>query len=66
MVSRNYRVAINGKVVAKAAIPETENTKTVELEVPTLPEGATLEVWLTAKCNNGWMESSGYIRMEKK
>lgn len=66
MISRNYRVAINGKVVAKAAIPETENTKTVELTVPALPKGATLEVWLTAQCNDGWMEASGYIRMEKK
>lgn len=66
MNSRNFRLAVNGKVVGKADLPENKDTKTVELQVPAIPKGATLEVWLTAKCNNGWMESSGYIRMEKK
>ena len=66
MNSRNFRLAVNGKVVGKADLPEDKDTKTVELQVPAIPKGATLEVWLTAKCNNGWMESSGYIRMEKK
>jgi len=66
MSSRNFRVAVNGQVVGKADLPEDKNTKTVELNVPTLPKGATLEVWLTAQCNDGWMEATGYIRMEKK
>lgn len=66
MSSRNFRVAVNGKVVSKADLPEDKNTKTVELNVPTLPEGATLEVWLTAQCYDGWMEATGFIRMEKK
>ncbi|MBR3927000.1 MAG: hypothetical protein IKJ58_09565 [Akkermansia sp.] len=56
----------NGKVVATAAIPPTQDTKSVELRVPTIPQGATVEVWLTAKCTDGWMEASGFIRMEKK
>ena len=66
MDSRNFRLAVNGKVVATAKIPADTNTKTVELEVPAVPEGAKVEVWLTARCYDGWMEASGYIRMEKK
>ena len=66
MDSRNFRLAVNGKVVAKAKIPADTNTKTVELEVPAIPEGAKVEVWLTARCYDGWMEASGFIRMEKK
>lgn len=66
MDSRNFRLAVNGKVVATAKIPADTNTKTVELEVPAVPEGAKVEVWLTARCYDGWMEASGFIRMEKK
>lgn len=66
LICRNYRLAVNGNVVATAAIPPTQDTKSVELQVPTIPQGATVEVWLTAKCTDGWMEASGFIRMEKK
>lgn len=66
MDSRNFRLAVNGKVVSTAKIPADTNTKTVELVVPAVPEGSKVEVWLTARCYDGWMEASGYIRMEKK
>ncbi len=66
MVSRNFRLVVNGKVVATPSISADQNTKTVDFEVPAIPKGAKVEVWLTAKCSNGWMESTGFIRMEKK
>ncbi len=66
MVSRNFRLVVNGKVVATPSISADTNTKTVDFEVPAVPKGAKVEVWLTAKCNTGWMEASGFIRMEKK
>ncbi len=66
MISRNFRLVVNGKVVATPSIPADKNTKTVDFEVPAIPKGAKVEVWLTAKCSNGWMESTGFIRMEKK
>lgn len=66
MVSRNFRLLVNGKEVAKANVPETTNTKSVEFVVPPVAKGAKVQVRLTAKCNDGWMEASGFIRMEKK
>ena len=66
MVSRNFRLVVDGKVVTTPNIPADKNTKTVEFTVPDIPQGAKVEVWLTAQCNNGWMESSGFISMEKK
>lgn len=66
MDSRNFRLVVNGKVVATPAIPADRNTKTVDFNVPTIPAGAKVEVWLTARCYDGWMEASGFIRMQKK
>ena len=66
MITRNYRLAVNGKVVATAAIPPDRDSKSVELIVPEIPTGAIVEVWLTASCHDGWMEATGFIRMEKK
>ncbi len=66
MTSRNFRLVVNGKVVATPAIPADKDTKTVEFTVPEIPAGATVEVWLTAACYSGWMEATGFIRMEKK
>ncbi len=65
-ITRHFRLAVNGKIVAKANLPEDKDTKTVDLEVPTIPKGAKVEVWLTAKCNDHWMEASGFIEMKKK
>ena len=66
MISRNYRLVVDGKVVSTPSRPADKNTKTVDFVVPALPKGAKVEVWLTAKCTNGWMEASGFVRMEKK
>lgn len=66
MVSRNFRLAVNGKVVHTPNIPADQNTKTVDFEVPAIPKGAKVEVWLTAKCSSGWMDATGFIRMVKK
>lgn len=66
LITRNYRLVINGKVVATAPIDPKTNTKSVELTVPELPAGAKVEVWLTAECRDNWMGCSGFIDMEKK
>lgn len=66
MVSRNFRLVVDGKVVATPNIPADKNTKTVEFTIPQLPPGARIEVWLTAQCYDGWMEATGFIRMKKK
>lgn len=67
MVTRNFRLAVNGKVVESASIKPDVNTKKVELTVPAnIPTGAKVEVWLTAQCNDHWMECTGFIEMKKK
>lgn len=67
MVTRNYRLVVNGKQVAVAnGIDEQKNTKEVEFTVPNVPSGAKVEVWLTAQCNDGWFGCSGSIEMVKK
>lgn len=65
MVTRNYRLLVNGKEVAKADAPADKNTKTVTFTVPAVPKGAKVEVRLTARCNDGWFGCSGYIEMKK-
>lgn len=65
MVTRNYRLLVNGKEVAKADAPADKNTKTVQFNVPAVPNGAKVEVQLTAQCNDGWFGCSGHIRMQK-
>ncbi len=65
MVTRNYRLLVNGKEVAKADAPADKNTKTVKFEVPAVPKGAKVEVQLTAQCNDGWFGCSGRIEMKK-
>lgn len=67
MVTRNYRLVVNGKQVATAnGIDEQKNTKEVEFTVPNVPSNAKVEVWLTAQCNDGWFGCSGSIEMVKK
>lgn len=67
MVTRNYRLMVNGKQVATAnGIDEMKNTKEVEFTVPNVAKGAKVEVWLTAQCNDGWFGCSGSIEMKKK
>lgn len=65
MVTRNYRLAINGKVVGQASIPPEQNTKSVELRVPRAGKGSRIEVWLTAECRDGWLGCSGEVKMER-
>lgn len=67
MVTRNYRLVVNGKQVATAeGIDDKQNTKEVNFSVPAVPQGATVEVWLTAQCNDGWFGCSGSIEMKKR
>ncbi len=65
MVTRNYRLLVNGKVVAKADAPADKNTKSVKFSVPAVPKDAKVEVQLTVQCNNGWFGCSGHIEMKK-
>lgn len=66
MISRNFRLVADGKIISTPHIPATQNIKTVEFHVPALPANSKIEVWLTAQCNDGWMEASGFIKMKKK
>lgn len=67
LISRNYRLAVNGKVVSTPSIDPKTDTKVVELTVPEgTPSDAKVEVWLTAECRDGWMGCSGFIEMKKK
>lgn len=65
MISRNFRLFINGKEVAQANQKPELNTKSVEFTVPTYSPGAKVEVWLTAKCLDNWMGPSGTFEMKK-
>ena len=65
MVTRNYRLLVNGREVAKADAPVDKNTKTVKFNVPAVPAGAKVEVQLTAMCKDGWFGCSGHIEMKK-
>ncbi len=66
MVTRDFRLVVNGKEVARAAADPKQNTKSVDLTVPDLPKGAKVEVWLTAQCNDHWLNCSGRIDVKKK
>lgn len=66
MISRHFRLMVNGKEVAKAATEPNANTKTVEFTVPDIPAKAKVEVWITTRCTDGWMGPSGAFEMEKK
>lgn len=67
LISRNFRLAVNGCVVGIAPIDPQTDTKSVELTVPDgTPADAKVEVWLTAECRDGWMGCSGFIEMKKK
>ncbi len=66
MVTRNFRLVVNGKEVARPAVDAQTNTKSVDLTVPNIPRGAKVEVWLTAQCNDHWLSCSGRIEMKKK
>ncbi len=66
LVTRNFRLVINGKEVARPAVDPKTDTKSVDLTVPDLPKNAKVEVWLTAQCNDHWLNCSGRIDMKKK
>ncbi len=63
MITRNFRLAINGKEVSRAKEDPAENTRTAEITVPRVPKGAKIEVWLTASCHDHWLNCSGSIDM---
>lgn len=65
MDTRNFRLVVDGKVVAKAQLNEKTITKSVQFDVPDIPAGAKVEVWLTAMCHDHWLEAQGFIHMKK-
>lgn len=66
LITRNFRLVVNGKEVAKADAAPDKDTKKVTFKVPAVKKGDKVEVWLTAECRDGWFGCSGEIRMEKK
>ncbi len=66
MVTRNYRLIVNGTEVGRANVDPKTDTKSVDFTIPELPEGSKVEVWLTAQCNDHWLNCSGSVEMEKK
>lgn len=67
LITRNYRLAINGRVVGTAnSLNPKDDTKKAEFTVPAVKPGDKVEVWLTAECRDGWFGCSGEIKMEKK
>ncbi len=64
--TRDFRLAVNGKVVSNATIDPKKNTKTAELELKSIPKGAKVEVWLTTQCHDHWFGCSGKIELTKK
>lgn len=67
MISRDYRLVVNGREVAKAKDADADkNTKTVTFDVPAVPPGSKVEVYLRTQCNDGWLGCSGRIEMKKK
>ncbi len=66
MVTRNYRLMVDGKEVAKASIAPETSTKEVELELRSAPKGAKVEVWLTTQCHDHWFSCTGTIEFRKK
>lgn len=66
MVTRHYRLVIDGKEVSTGSSAPDVNTKTTEFQVPDVPKGAKVEVWLTAQCNDVWFGCQGFVEMKKK
>ncbi len=66
MSTRNFRIAIDGKEVARASADPKTDTKSVDITIPAVPEGAKVELWLTAQCNDHWLNCSGHIVVTKK
>lgn len=66
LVTRNFRLVINGKEVGKAedAAADTD-TKSVTIRVPKVSRIRKAEVWLTAECRDGWLGCAGSIKMER-
>lgn len=64
MVTRDYRLFVNGKQVSDNGDAQL-NTKSVELSLPEIPADAVVEVRLIARCLDHWMGPSGKVVMEK-
>lgn len=65
LITRNYRLIINGKEVGKADIEAEKDTKSVTIRVPKTRRIRKAEVWLTAECRDGWLACAGKIKMER-
>ncbi len=66
MVTRNYRLVVNGKEVDTPDIDPKKSTKEVELELKSVPKGAKVEVWITTQCHDHWFGCNGKIVFKKK
>ncbi len=66
MTSRNFRLAVNGKEVARAESDPNANTREAVFTISSLPKDAKVEVWLTAQCNDHWLNCAGHVEMEKQ
>lgn len=65
LITRNFRLVVNGKEVAKADAAPDKDTKKVTFKAPNVKKGDKVEVWLTAECRDGWFGCSGECRMTK-
>ncbi|MGN0828339.1 MAG: hypothetical protein ACI4PZ_01305 [Akkermansia sp.] len=67
MISRNFRLMVNGNQVDAVATAPKDNTKTVEFNLKSaVPDKAKVEVWITTRCLDGWMGPSGNFVIRKK
>ena len=66
LTTRYFRLAINGKEVARAEGDANANTREAQFTISSLPENAKVEVWLTAQCNDHWLNCSGHVEMKKQ
>lgn len=65
LITRNFRLVVNGREVAKADAAPDKDTKKVTFKVPAVKKSDKVEVWLTAECRDGWFGCSGEIKMTK-
>lgn len=64
LTTRNYRLLINGKVVASAGNPD-ESIKSVSFDIPEITANDKVEIQLTTRYYEGWFSASGHILVEK-
>lgn len=64
LITRNYRLLINGQVVETAENPE-ESVKSVRFYIPDLKPGDKVEIQLTARYYDGWFGACGHVTVSK-